>query len=94
LTARLGRPVDFFCYPFSKFDREIQDVVRSCGYRGACGGPPFDANGPVDDFAIGRTEILWSDSFRQFVFKIEHGLGYYFHAKKQLGRLKRRLLAA
>jgi peptidoglycan/xylan/chitin deacetylase (PgdA/CDA1 family) len=94
LTARLGRPVEFFCYPFSQFNAEVQKVVRSCGYRGACGGPPFEANGPVDDYAIGRTEILWNDSFRQFIFKIEHGLGYYYHLKKQLGRLKRRLLSA
>jgi peptidoglycan/xylan/chitin deacetylase (PgdA/CDA1 family) len=93
LSARLGHPVEFFCYPFAKFNPEVQKAVRACGYRGACGGPPFDAAGPVDDLAIGRTEILWSDSFRQFVFKIEHGLGYYFHAKKQLGKLKRRWLA-
>jgi peptidoglycan/xylan/chitin deacetylase (PgdA/CDA1 family) len=94
LTARLGRPVDFFCYPFNAFDAEVQKVVRACGYRGACGGPPFEAGGPADDYAIGRTEILWGDSFRQFVFKINHGLSYYFHAKKQLGKLRRRLLAA
>jgi peptidoglycan/xylan/chitin deacetylase (PgdA/CDA1 family) len=93
LTARLGRPVEFFCYPFGQFNPVVQETVRACGYRGACGGPPFDANGPADDYAIGRTEILWGDSFRQFIFKIEHGLGYYFHAKKQLGKLKRRLLA-
>jgi len=92
LTARLGRPVEFFCYPFSAFNAEVQKVVRASGYRGACGGPPFDLNGPGDDYAIGRTEILWSDSFQQFVFKMHHGLGYYFHAKKQLGKLKRRLL--
>jgi len=94
LAARLGRPIEFFCYPFGQFNTEAQKVVRSYGYRGACGGPPFDANGPVNDYAIGRTEILCGDSFRQFIFKIEHGLGYYFHAKKQLGKLKRRLLAA
>jgi len=92
LAARLGRPVEFFCYPFGQFNTEVQNVVRACGYRGACGGPPFEANGPVDDYAIGRTEILWNDSFRQFVFKINHGVSYYFHAKKQLGKLKRRLL--
>lgn len=93
LTARLGRPVDFFCYPFNQFNADVQKAVRACGYRGACGGPPFDENGPVDDYAIGRTEILWGDSFEQFVFKIKHGLGYYFHVKKQLGKLKRRLLS-
>jgi peptidoglycan/xylan/chitin deacetylase (PgdA/CDA1 family) len=91
LSEQLRRPVEFFCYPWSKFNPAVQEVVRSCGYRGACGGPPFDANGPKDDFAIGRTEILWSDSLRQFIFKIRRGLGYYYYTKKQLGELKRQL---
>jgi peptidoglycan/xylan/chitin deacetylase (PgdA/CDA1 family) len=91
LTTRLGRPVEFFCYPFSRFNRSIQEIVQSSGYRGACGGPPFEAGGPADDFAIGRTEILWNDSFRKFVFKIQHGLDYYYYTKKQFGKLKRRL---
>lgn len=94
LTARLSRPVDFFCYPFSQFNAEVQKAVRACGYRGACGGLPVEASAPIDDYAIGRTEILWSDSFRQFVFKIQYGVGYYVHAIKQLGKLKRRWLAA
>jgi len=93
LTARLNRPVEFFCYPFAQFNADVQKTVRAFGYRGACGGPPFEATGPVDDYAIGRTEILWSDSFRQFVFKMENGLGYYYFAKKQIGNIKRRLFA-
>ncbi|MCI0696917.1 polysaccharide deacetylase family protein [candidate division KSB1 bacterium] len=92
LAAKLGRPVEFFCYPWSKFNQSVQAVVRSFGYRGACGGPPFEAGRPVDDFAIGRTEILWGDSLRHFVFKIQRGLSYYYYAKKQLGKFKRRLL--
>lgn len=92
LTARLNHPIEFFCYPFGQFNSGVQKIVRACGYRGACGGPPFEENGPPDDYAIGRTEILWGDSLQQFVFKINHGLGYYFHVKKQLGKLKRRLL--
>ncbi len=92
LAAKLGRPVEFFCYPFSKFNLAVRDVVRASGYLGACGGPPFFDGGPRDDFAIGRTEILWSDSLRQFIFKVQHGLGYYFYTKSQLGKLKHQLL--
>jgi peptidoglycan/xylan/chitin deacetylase (PgdA/CDA1 family) len=92
MAAKLGRPVEFFCYPWSKFNQSVQAVVRSFGYRGACGGPPFEAGGPMDDFAIGRTEILWGDSMRHFVFKIRRGLNYYYYARKKLGKLKRQLL--
>lgn len=92
LAARLGRPVEFFCYPFAKFNRTVQEAAKAYSYRGACGGPPFDKAAPLDEFAIGRTEILWGDSMREFVFKIQHGLNYYFYAKKQMGNLKRMLL--
>jgi hypothetical protein len=93
LSERLGRAVDFFCYPFGAFDAGVQKVVRVCGYRGACGGLQDREEALPDDYAIGRTEILWGESLRQFVFKIRHGLSYYFYARKQLGRLKRQMAA-
>jgi peptidoglycan/xylan/chitin deacetylase (PgdA/CDA1 family) len=92
LAAKLGRPVEFFCYPWTKFNYAVQEVVRSYGYRGACSGSTFDDGRPFDDFAIGRTEVLWGDSLRQFVFKVKNGLNYYYYTKKKLGKLKRRLL--
>lgn len=91
IAAKLGAAVDFFCYPFADFDARISDCVREAGYRGACGGPPFYEDGPGSPFAIGRTEILWNDSFAQFRFKIENGLGYYFFARRQMGKIKRAL---
>ena len=92
LAERLGRPVDFFCYPFGAFDAGVQEVVRACGYRGACGGLQDKEEALPDDYAIGRTEILWGESLRQFSFKLQHGLSYYFYTKKKLGRLKRRFV--
>ncbi|MDZ7292581.1 MAG: polysaccharide deacetylase family protein [candidate division KSB1 bacterium] len=91
LAAELGRPVEFFCYPYAKFNRQVQEVVRAHGYRGACGGTPYYTGGPFDAFAIGRTEILWNDSLHQFVFKIRHGLNLYYYTRKQLGKIKRQL---
>ncbi|RIK56816.1 hypothetical protein DCC62_30180 [candidate division KSB1 bacterium] len=91
IAAQLGAAVDFFCYPFAAFDSGISDCVQEAGYRGACGGPPFYEEGPASPFAIGRTEILWNDSFAQFRFKIENGLSYYFFARRQMGKVKRAL---
>lgn len=92
ISDKLGRRVDFFCYPFAEFNQEVMDCVRESGYRGACGGPPFYDNGPVSPLAIGRTEILWRDSFKQFCFKMRHGLGYYYFMLRQLGKAKRLLV--
>lgn len=92
ISGKLGRSVDFFCYPFAEFNPGIMALVQEAGYRGACGGPPFYNEGPSSPFAIGRTEILWSDSFEQFCFKIKHGLGYYYFARRQLGKVKRLLV--
>jgi len=91
LADKLGRPVDFFCYPFAGFNPQVMAAVAAAGYRGACGGPPFYADGPVSPFAIGRTEILWQDSFMQFRFKMRQGLGYYYFTRRQLGKVKRLL---
>ncbi|MDZ7267418.1 MAG: polysaccharide deacetylase family protein [candidate division KSB1 bacterium] len=92
LAEKLGRPVDFFCYPFAGFNAQVMAAVAKAGYRGACGGPPFYAGGPASPFAIGRTEILWQDSFAQFRFKVQQGLGYYYFTRRQLGKIKRLLL--
>ncbi|MFQ5628466.1 MAG: polysaccharide deacetylase family protein [bacterium] len=89
IAARLDKEVDYFCYPFSRYNETIKRLVQENAYLGACGGPPFWQGGPKDWFEIGRTEILWSDSFKQFRFKVQHGLGYYYFAKRQLGKIKK-----
>lgn len=88
----LKTEVRYFCYPFSQYNEPIKRIVRSEGYVGACGGPPFWEGGPTDWFEIGRTEILGSDSFSQFRFKVKHGLGYYYFTKRQLGKVKKKLV--
>ncbi|HUS15301.1 MAG TPA: polysaccharide deacetylase family protein [Chloroflexia bacterium] len=38
LTDLLGRPVDWFAYPYVALDPAVQRRVRDAGYAGACGG--------------------------------------------------------
>lgn len=91
IEAQLQNPVHYFCYPYSRYNEQIKRNVAQAGYAGACGGPPFWEGGPTDWFEIGRTEILWSDSFKQFRFKIKYGLGYYYFARRQLGKIKKKI---
>lgn len=90
IEARLKTEVRYFCYPYSRYTEEIKSIIREAGYAGACGGPPFWEDGPHDWYEIGRTEILWSDSLTRFKFKIRYGLGYYYFARRQLGKMKRK----
>jgi len=92
IEAQLQKVVRYFCYPFSQYNTQIKSIIKEAGYAGACGGPPFWENGPEDWFEIGRTEILWSDSLTRFRFKINHGLGYYYFTKRQLGKIKKKLI--
>ncbi|MFQ6116481.1 MAG: polysaccharide deacetylase family protein [bacterium] len=92
IEKALRTEVKYFCYPFSRFNEAIKRIIKREGYIGACGGPPFWQDGPRDWFEIGRTEILWSDSFAQFRFKVKRGLGYYYFTKRQLGKLKKKFL--
>lgn len=89
IEAKLAKTVHYFCYPFGRYNEAIKAAARAAGYAGACGGPPFWQGGPDDWYEIGRTEILWGDSLAQFRFKVEHGLGYYYFLRRQLGKVKR-----
>lgn len=94
IEKELKTEVKYFCYPFSRYNEQIKQVIKREGYAGACGGPPFWEGGPRDWYEIGRTEILWSDSMAQFRFKIKNGLGHYYFTKRQLGKIKKKFLAA
>lgn len=92
IENELKTEVKYFCYPFSQYNKQIKGIIKQTGYVGACGGPPFWHGGPQDWFEIGRTEILWNDSFAQFRFKVKHGLGYYYFTKRQIGKVKKKFL--
>jgi len=94
IRQELGTPVDFFCYPYMRYNESVKRIIHDVGYKGACGGQPYWQNGARDWFEIGRTEILWSDSLAQFKFKLKNGLGYYYFTLHKLGNIRRKLARA
>ncbi len=50
LQARLGRPVEFFAFPFNSKRGEARQAVKDAGYRGAVAG----VNGSADPFELYR----------------------------------------
>lgn len=58
LEARLGRRVDFFCYPIGRWNREVHTIVRQ-HYRGACGVQMARVRPDCDLFALPRIDAFY-----------------------------------
>ena len=60
LRRRFHQPVNFFCYPGGKFDRETIRTVRRAGYRGATTELPGQAS-RGNMFELHRIRVAGSD---------------------------------
>ena len=61
LEEKLGRPVQFFCYPAGRFSTAVENLVRQAGYKGAFTNAPGWAFSNRDVFALKRIRI--SDNY-------------------------------
>ena len=75
LEERLGKKVNFLCYPIGAHDERVQAAVRAAGYKAAFGTNPGRFKSAGDIFAIKRVRIS-SSSNSLFVFWFESS-GYY-----------------
>lgn len=57
IEDRLGRQVNFFAYPFGRFDNRVMEHVRIAGYKKA-----YAASNGESDFAITRTGVYLYDT--------------------------------
>jgi peptidoglycan/xylan/chitin deacetylase (PgdA/CDA1 family) len=65
-------PVNFFAYPSGLYDRRVVRFVRTTGFLGAVTTQPRFA-APSEPYALGRMQILRSDSLHDFVEKLRGG---------------------
>ncbi len=73
IEDKLTRPIDFFSYPWGKFNPEIEEIVRNCGYKAAFSTLP-GKNGPSEDiFALKRVLIRGYDSGLHFFLNVKLG---------------------
>ena len=75
LEAKLGRPVDMFCYPAGRFNGRIRQLVIDAGYKFAFATNLGSRFSDDDIFAIKRLRIS-SSSDNLFIFWFET-TGYY-----------------
>lgn len=57
IEDKLGRPVDYFSYPFGRFDARVRAAVENAGYEKA-----FSLSTGEDEFAISRSSVYLYDT--------------------------------
>jgi peptidoglycan/xylan/chitin deacetylase (PgdA/CDA1 family) len=80
LEERLGRPVDFLCYPLGAYDERVEKAARGAGYLCALTTDPGRFNSNYDIYAIKRVRISRT-SDNLFVFWIK-ACGWYTWVKE------------
>ncbi|MHB1657666.1 MAG: polysaccharide deacetylase family protein [Burkholderiales bacterium] len=70
IEARIGQPVDYFCYPSGDLSpRELQ-LVRQAGYAAAVSVAPGVNQADADRFQLRRTEVTDRDDDFDFALKL------------------------
>lgn len=58
LEGKLGKPIDFFCYPYGRWNRPVREIVR-LHYRAACSAATGAALRDADLFALPRIDMYY-----------------------------------
>ena len=83
IQNRIGRRINYFCYPTGGFTEEIKEIVRISGYKGACTTNRGFAQSNKDLYELKRIKITNSDTNKPLSFRAKLS-GYYnlFRSKK------------
>lgn len=84
IQKKLGKSVDYFCYPTGGFTEEIKLIVEEAGYKGACTTNRGFAELNKDLYELKRIKITNSDTVKPFHFWAKLS-GYYnlFRSRKK-----------
>ncbi len=62
LEDKLGKPVDYFCYPYGQYDRATIEAVKNAGYKAAFTTCDSIWQGRGNPYRMRRIEIKGTDS--------------------------------
>ena len=91
LEARLGVPVDWFCYPSGAHSVDLVRIVQRAGYHGACSVRPGANTTRTHRFALRRTEVSGEDTLAAFQKKLAGAYDGWHAAGQAVQRWRRRL---
>jgi peptidoglycan/xylan/chitin deacetylase (PgdA/CDA1 family) len=69
IERQIGKRVDYFAYPFGRYNDETLKLVRTLGFRGAFGGIGTIQQG-ANVFDLKRIPVYSSDTFLMFSVKL------------------------
>ena len=73
LENLLGRPVPYLAYPYGRYDENVVDVVKACGYTAAFSVQPGFNRRDVDPYRIRRLDVYGTDTAGALMRKISLG---------------------
>lgn len=84
IQNKIGKPVDYFCYPTGGFTEEIKLIVKEAGYKGACTTNRGFVELNKDLYELKRIKVTNSDTVKPFHFWAKLS-GYYnlFRSRKK-----------
>ena len=91
LEEKLGRSVEWFCYPGGAFSEEVVRLVQLAGYRGACSVRPGPNSDRTNRFALRRTEISADDNPWTFKKKMAGAYDGWHRAVQHYQRWRRHM---
>lgn len=76
IEKNTGREVNYFCYPSGRYNKEVVDLVKSLGFKGAFGGEGLIKQ-DEDPFIINRVSVDRSINFYMFKTRLTKALEWY-----------------
>jgi peptidoglycan/xylan/chitin deacetylase (PgdA/CDA1 family) len=73
LEDLLGRPVPYLAYPFGRYDENVLEATKACGYAAAFSVQPGFNRRDVDRYRIRRLDVYGTDSAAALMRKISLG---------------------
>ena len=95
LEDLLGRPVPYLAYPYGRYDENVLEAVKACGYAAAFSVQPGFNRRNVDPYRIRRLDVYGTDSTAALLRKISlgsndgswwHSIRYYVERVAARGR--------
>lgn len=84
LEEKLGEDINFFAYPFGKFNKEIIELLKQHNFIAACSTIWSTSNSPEKLFFLNRVRIDPEDNLKVFKLKVAGAYDYirFIHHKQ------------
>lgn len=81
IERQIGKKVDYFAYPFNRYNDELVKLVRTLGFRGVFGGTGTIQQG-ANVFGLKRISVDSSDTFLMFKIKLTRATDWIAKVEK------------